>query len=125
MFGRAYPEDGTPRKVRKPCTFSTFEEDLEAPSQLSKKKSFLDCLQFIGAINRKESIRVEEPRTKKRGISHFCISSWDDEVQEGESDAMDEEPSEELNLKLGKKYTMIEKQGEEEIPDAGFRLCTY
>ena len=73
-------QEGTPRKIRKLNNFSTFDEEFEAPGELTKKKSFMESLQFIGAISRKDSFQIKDARLRKNSVSHFSIADWDDLV---------------------------------------------
>ena len=80
MFDKIHlqQQEGTPRKIRKLNNFSTFDEELEAPGELTKKKSFMESLQFIGAISRKDSFQIKDTRLRKNSVSHFSIADWDD-----------------------------------------------
>lgn len=55
---------GTPVKKRKLNREPSFNEEIDFNLPLTKKKSLIDCFQFIGAINRKDSFKL--PLLKKQ-----------------------------------------------------------
>ena len=64
--------------MRKPNNVSTFDDEIAPPGQLTKKKSFMDSLHLIGAIARKDSFIDPNPGVRKKSLTQFSISDWDD-----------------------------------------------